>query len=65
MQGFPTLTLKRILRRHKQNPQDKELHEVIENGTVDRKTFNKIVEEGTRQEAFDKKKRRETKPFLT
>lgn len=56
MKGFPTLTLKRILRRHKQNPQDKELRKVIENGTVDRKVFDKVVEEGTKEEAFDKKK---------
>jgi len=54
--GFPALTLKRILKRHLKNPQDKKLHEVIENGTIDRKVFDKIVKTGTKQKAFDKKK---------
>lgn len=54
MKGFKTLTLNRILKRHRENPQDKELHKVIENGEVDRKEFNKLVEEATKHEPFDK-----------
>lgn len=50
------LTLKRILKRHKDNPQDKELHKIIEKGSVDEKEFDEIVGKGAKQEAFDKKK---------
>lgn len=50
------LTLKRILKRHENNPQDKELHKIIEKGSVDEKGFDKLVNKGTKQEAFDKKK---------
>ncbi len=49
------LTLKRILKRHKENPGDKELHNVIEKGNADEKEFDKLVREGAKQEAFDKK----------
>lgn len=30
MKGFPKLTLKLLQKRHKKNPQDKELHKIIE-----------------------------------
>lgn len=50
------LTLKRLLKRHKENPQDEELHKQIEEGRVDEKEFDKVVKRGTEQEAFDKKK---------
>lgn len=50
------LTLQRILKRHKENPQDKELHKIIEKGVVDEKEFDELVKEGTKHEAFDKKK---------
>lgn len=50
------LTLKRILKRHKDNPQDKELHQLIEKGSVDEKEFDEIIEKGTKQKAFDKEK---------
>lgn len=50
MKGFPTLTLKRILKRQKKNPQDKELHKVIETRTVEEKEFNTIIEKAAKQE---------------
>ena len=50
------LTLKRILKRHKENPQDKELHEVIENAEVNEKDFEAVVKKGSEQETFDKTK---------
>jgi hypothetical protein len=56
MKGFPTLTLKRIQKRHAENPQDKELHEQIENAEIDRKGFGELVKESAKHEAFDKKK---------
>ena len=49
------LTLKRILKRHKEHPEDKELHEVIEKGNADDKDFDELVKESTKHEAFDKK----------
>lgn len=33
------LTLKRILKKHKKHPQDKELHKIIEKGSVGKKEF--------------------------
>ncbi|MGH7202936.1 MAG: hypothetical protein ACREHC_00655 [Candidatus Levyibacteriota bacterium] len=50
------LTLKRLLKRHRENPQDAELHKVIESGNVDKKELNKLVRESTKQKPFDKKK---------
>jgi len=50
------LTLKRLLKRHKENPQDAELHKIIENEKVDEDVFDEMVKRGTKQEAFDKKK---------
>lgn len=32
MKGFKTLTLKRIMKRHEENPQNKEIHKMIEDG---------------------------------
>lgn len=55
MKGFKPLTLKEIKKRHTKNPQDKKLHEIIEKGTVNKKIFNKLIEESTKQEPFDKK----------
>jgi len=49
------LTLKRIIKRHKDNPQDSKLHQVIEEKKVDKKEFDGIVEEATKQPPFDKK----------
>lgn len=49
------LTLKRILKRHKENPQDKELHKVIESGSADDKKIERLIKEATKHEAFDKK----------
>ena len=48
--------LKRVLKRHKENPQDTELYKIIEKGTADEKKFNELMKEATRHEAFDKKK---------
>lgn len=56
MKGFKPLTLKEIKKRHSKNPQDKKLHETIEKTTVNKKTFNKLIEESTKQEPFDKKR---------
>lgn len=50
------LTLKRILKRHKENPRDAELHKIIEKGTADEKEFDGLVKEAMEHEAFDKKK---------
>jgi len=50
------LTLKQILKRHKENPQDAELHKVIEKGSVDEGEFAELVKRATKQETFDKKK---------
>ncbi|TSC90451.1 MAG: hypothetical protein G01um10145_123 [Microgenomates group bacterium Gr01-1014_5] len=55
MKGFKPLTLKEIKKRHNKNPQDKKLHETIEKETANKKVFNKLIEEGTKQEPFDKK----------
>lgn len=56
MKGYKPLTLKEIKKRHNKNPQDKELHKIIENKTVNKKTFNRLIEESTKREPFDKKK---------
>jgi hypothetical protein len=37
------LTLKRILKRHKENPQDAELHKIIEKDTVDENEFDNFL----------------------
>lgn len=50
------LTLNRILKRHKENHQDAELHKIIEKDIIDEKEFDELVKEGTKHEAFDKKK---------
>lgn len=48
MQNYPNLTPKRILRRHreieKRYPQDKKLHEAIENGSVGKKEFLGVIQ---------------------
>jgi len=53
--NMSNLTLKRIIKRHKDNPQDSKLHQVIEEKKVDKKEFDGIVEEATKQPPFDKK----------
>lgn len=35
------LTKKDILKRHKKNPKDKSLHQIIETGEIKKDTFNK------------------------
>ncbi len=52
------LTLKEILKKHKANPQDKELHKIIENEGKDnlKEEFNTLIQKGTKQKPFDKKK---------
>lgn len=49
------LTQKEILKRHKQNPKDKELHKTIETKEIKKETFNKLIQQSTKQEPFDKK----------
>lgn len=49
------LTIKRILRNHQNNPQDQELHAIIENADVETKDFDAIVEKGAKQKPYDKK----------
>ena len=56
MKGFKPLTLKEIKKRHTKNTQDKKLHETIEKRTINKKVFNKLIEESTKQGPFDKKK---------
>jgi len=55
MKGYKQLTLKEIKKRHAKNPQDKTLHKTIETKTLNKKTFNKLIEESTKREPFDKK----------
>ncbi len=50
------LTKKEILKGHKQNPRDKELHKTIETKEVEGSDFNKLIQEATKQKPFDKKK---------
>lgn len=51
------LSLKEILKRHKANPQDKELHKLIEKEGDNnlKKELNKLIEKSTKQKPFDKK----------
>ncbi len=56
MKGFKPLTLREIKKRHVKNPQDKQLHKTIENKTVNKRQINTLIEEGAKQEPFDKKK---------
>ncbi len=57
------LSLKEILKRHKSNPQDKELHRVIESEGNDdlQEKFNKVLQQSTKQRPFDRKKNLSTK----
>lgn len=55
MKGLKPLTLKEIKKRHTKNPQDKKLHQTIETKTINKKTFNELIEQSSKQEAFDKK----------
>ena len=50
------LTQKEVLKRHKKNPKDKSVHQVIETGEIKKDTFNKLIHQSTKQEPFDKKK---------
>lgn len=47
MAKLRNLTLKRILRRHKKNPKDKELHKIIEDGSVGKKEFLGFITKAT------------------
>lgn len=51
------LTKKDILRRHKKNLKDKELQKDIETKEVKRDDFNRLIQQSTEQEPFDKKNR--------
>lgn len=43
MAKYQNLTLKRILKRHKKNPQDRKLHETIKRGGVGKKKFLELI----------------------
>ena len=55
MKSYKPLTLREIKKRHTKNSQDKKLHQIIETKTINKKTFNKLIEESTKQDPFDKK----------
>jgi hypothetical protein len=57
MKGFPRLTKKEILKRHGKKPQDNSVHTIIETKGIKKDTFNKLIEESTKQKPFDKKKK--------
>lgn len=46
---MPNLTLKKVLKRHRENPQDKKLHNIIESQQINEekmdKTLSKILDE--------------------
>lgn len=48
------LTLKRLLKRHKQNPQDHELHEVLEASTSTPIQLDKVIEKIVKHNVVDK-----------
>ncbi len=52
------LTLREIKKRNTKNPQDQELNKLIEDKTISKKTFNKIIEESIKQKPFDKNKKK-------
>lgn len=56
MKGFKELTLKEIKKKHTKNPKDKDLQNLIENYQIPKKDFNKLVQQSTKQEPFDKRK---------
>lgn len=49
------LTKKEILKRHTQNPRDTELQKDIETREIKRSDFNRLIQQSTKQEPFDKK----------
>lgn len=55
MKGFPKLTKKEILKRHKKNLQDTALHTIIETKGIKKGTFNNLIKESIKHEPFDKK----------
>lgn len=48
------LTLKRILKRHKEHPQDQKLHEELEASTITPRKFDKVIEKITKHIVVDK-----------
>ena len=56
MKGFKTLTLKRILKKPQDNLTDKETNKTIEIQTMQKNTFDKLIQKSTTQKLFDKKK---------
>lgn len=55
MKGFKTLTIKRILKKHQDNLQDKEIHSTIETETIQKDTFDNLIQKSTTEKPFDKK----------
>lgn len=49
------LTKTEILKRHNKNTKDKSLHKIIETGEIKKEEFNKLIQQTTKQEPFDKK----------
>lgn len=56
MKGFKPLTLNGILKKHKSNPVDKELHKTIQTNEIKKDIFNKLIKQSVKQKPFDKKK---------
>lgn len=50
-----SLTQKEIIKRHKKNPQDKSLHNIIKTKEIKKDIFNKLIKESTKHEPFDKR----------
>lgn len=50
------LTKKEILKRHKKNSKDKQLHKTIETKEMKRSDFKKLIQESIRYQPFDKKR---------
>lgn len=55
MKGFPKLTIKKILQKHKKNLQDKQLHNTIETKEIEKDQVNILIKESTKHNPFDKK----------
>ncbi len=49
------MTKNLTLKRHKKNPQDKELHKVIEKSSANKEEFEKLEKKAVKTESFDKK----------
>lgn len=48
------LTLKKVLKRHQKNPQDKAIHEIIESKSVNEQTLDKTLKKSMNKNVVDK-----------